>query len=134
MCDPDGMTVRAVTTWRLHVASGTVDSCRRVVERVSAALGVEASPTSLERHWKDPAQHVAVFTTPLDDADPAAGVLQTLTLAGRLRSDWRLTPPQVEDDGSWSVELVAAADPSGGGFVVPGVTWAHVTAGTHVEQ
>jgi hypothetical protein len=74
-----------------------------------------------------------VFTTPLDaGADAAGGVLQTLVLAGRLRASWTLSTPQIEDDGSWSLELIAAADASGGGFVVPGIVWAHVMSGTRV--
>ena len=77
---------------------------------------------SLERYWKGASHHVAVFTTALDSVDPATAVLQTLSLAGLLRTDWNLTTPQVEADGSWSLDLVAAADAFGGGFVVPGVT------------
>ena len=82
----------------------------------------------------DPDQHVAVFTTPLDGTDPAAGVLQTLTLAGRLRSLWSVSTPRVEDDGSWSFELVASADATGQGFAIPGVRWAHLVSSARLER
>lgn len=124
----------ASTTWRLHVASKTVGSCQRVVDRVSTTLGVETRLASLEQYWKIPTQHVVVFTTSLDGVDPADGVLQTLVMAGRLCANWTLSTPQIEDDGSWALELVAAADESGRGFSVPGIAWAHLLTGTRTTS
>ena len=104
-----------------------------MIGRVAEAIGIEIELESLERYWKDPSHHVAVFTTELDSVDPATAVLQTLSLAGLLRTDWTVTTPQIEADGSWSLDLVAAADSFGGGFVVPGVMWAHVQAEARVR-
>lgn len=125
--------MRASAVWTLHVAARTAESCRRVTGRVAEAIGVEIELDSLERYWKDPSDHVAVFTTELDSADPATAVLQTLSLAGLLRTDWTLTTPQIEGDGSWSLDLVASADASGEGFAVPGITWAHIESGARVR-
>jgi len=125
--------VRASTVWTLHVAATTADSCQRVIGRVAETIGIEIELESLERYWEDPSHHVAVFTTELDSVDPAAAVLQTLALAGLLRTDWTLTTPQIEADGSWSLDLVAAADAFGGGFLVPGITWAHLQSGTRIR-
>lgn len=124
----------ASTTWPPHVASKTVGSCQRVVDRVSTTLRVETRLASLDQHWRIPTQPVAVFTTSLDGADPADGVLQTLVMAGRLCANWTLSTPQIEDDGSWALELVAAADESGPGFSVPGIAWAHMLSGTRTAS
>lgn len=117
----------ASVTWRLHVSSTSVDAAGKIAGRVAAATGADLVTVSCELYWKDPTCHVVVLRLAIGDVTPAEGVNRTLELAGSLRADWSLTVPRVEADGSWEVEVVASAEPSGGGFRVPGVRWASVS-------
>lgn len=116
----------AAVTWRLHVRATSLDFARKITGRVAAGARADLVPVSCERYWKDPTCYVVVLCTQIGTVARAEGVVRTLELAGTLRADWSLTVPRVEADGSWEVEVVASAGPSGGGFRVPGVLWASV--------
>lgn len=93
------------------------------------ALGTTVERTSFDPYWKDERDYVATLTTPLENPDAAAGVLETFSLASRLRlGGWYATAPQIEAGGAWSFELNAGADDNGGGFSVPGVVFVSLCA------
>ena len=115
--------------WRVHIRASNDAARERVLARVIDALGTTVERTPFDPYWKDERDYVATLTTPLENADAAAGVLETFAVASRLRpGGWYTTGPQIEAGDAWSFELTAGADNNGGGFSVPGIVFVSLCA------
>jgi hypothetical protein len=122
-----------VVVWRVHVRSKQEANARRVLRRLTVALGQRVEETSVERYWKIPEQYVLLFTTPLHQATPPEAVFQTMLAARRIGSGWIVGGPHGSDDEGWTFEMVCATN-ANGRFSVPGVEWAHVALTTPSEH
>jgi hypothetical protein len=107
--------------WRLFVRAKRETNARRVLQRVTAALGLPAQEVSVERYWKDPEQYVLRFSTPLDAATPADAVFKTILAAGQIGSGWNVSL-QSSANGSWEFIMLKP----NGHFSISGVEFGHV--------
>src|SRR5947209_8141891 len=87
--------------WLLFLKATTREKAQRLLDAFARAIAQDIAEVECEPYWKDKSLFRVTCSCSIHSTEPAAAVLETLQVSGRVARRWAVGAPQFYEGDRW---------------------------------